>query len=119
MGKNSRPYPSGYFRLYKTNRSRPGQTLAVQMEYNVNSVAVRRSTGYFVKEADWNRNENGGRGGVRSGYGPDYRTVNNRLLKKVSELDILHRDGWCSCQNKNRINIILQDYLDTACFSRR
>lgn len=94
MGKTSRPYPSGRYRLYKTKRNKPGQPLVVQIEYNVKSIAVRRSTGISVRATDWNPNENRGRGGVRSSYGPDYRSLNNRLLKRVSDMDSLIAD-WC------------------------
>lgn len=94
MGKASNPYPTGRFRLYKTNRAKTNQPLVVQMEYSVKSVAVRRATGISVYEKDWNPKENNGRGGLRSSYGQDYRNVNSRLLKKVSEMDVKIA-GWC------------------------
>lgn len=94
MGKMARPYPTGHFRLYKSKRGKTGQVLAVQIEYAVKSVAVRRSTGIFVYDKDWNPNDNQGRGGVRASYGPDYRAVNNRLLKRVADMDTRIAE-WC------------------------
>ena len=87
MGKSSRPYPTGHFRLYKTSKSKPDKALSVQIEYAAKSVAVRRATGISVKEKDWNQNENKGRGGVRASYGQDYLNVNNRLAKQLDEMD--------------------------------
>ena len=94
MGKAARPFPTGHFRLYKTRQTKNDRPLVVQIEYAVKSVAVRRSTGISVKEKDWNPNENKGRGGVRASYGPDYRNINSRLTKSVSELDSKIA-AWC------------------------
>ena len=87
MGKTTRPYPTGHFRLYKTSRSKADRPMAVQIEYSFKSVAVRRATGIMAKESEWNPNENHRRGGVRSNYGPDYRSVND-LDTAISE--------WCN-----------------------
>ena len=95
MGKYSRPYPTGHYRLYKTSNSKPDKALSVQIEYAAKSVAVRRSTGISVKEKDWNPNENKGRGGVRASYGQDYRNVNNRLSKRLDEMDAKIAE-WCT-----------------------
>ncbi len=92
MGKASKLSPTGRFRLYKTNRHKDGQPLVVQMEYSYKSIAVRRATGITVKEKDWNPKENNGRGGLKPSYGPDYRNINNRLLKKVSDFDTKIRE---------------------------
>lgn len=81
MGKTSRPFPTGLFRLYKTKRVNQDKAFPVQIQYSVSSVAVRRNTGYSVTEADWNPNENRGRGGVRASYGRDYRLVNSKLMR--------------------------------------
>lgn len=79
--------------------------MAVQIEYSFKSVAVRRATGIMAKESEWNPNENHRRGGVRSNYGPDYRSVNNRLLKKVTDLDTAISE-WCNKYNrKNEMSI--------------
>ncbi len=94
MGKAARPFPTGHFRLYKTRQTKNDRPLVVQIEYAVKSVAVRRSTGISVKEKDWNPNENKGRGGVRASYGPDYRNINSRLTKSVSEFDSKIA-AWC------------------------
>lgn len=87
MGKISRPFPTGQFRLYKTNRAKQAKPFPVQIQYSVNSVAVRRSTGYSVMETDWNPNENKGRGGVKPSYGRDYRLVNSKLMKMAEKIE--------------------------------
>lgn len=111
MGKASRPSPTGHFRLYKTNRSKDEQPLVIQMEYTVKSVAVRRSTGFSVKEKDWNPKENKGRGGLRASYGPDYRNVNNRLVKRVTELDTKIAE-WCE-KHPNQLTVeIVRAFMD-------
>ena len=111
MGKAARPYPTGHFRLYKTNRAKDGQELVIQMEYTVKSVAVRRSTGFSATEKDWNPKENSGRGGVRASYGPDYRNINNRIVKRVNELDAKIAD-WCD-KHPNQITVdVVRDFLD-------
>lgn len=111
MGKTSRPSPTGHFRLYKTRRSTPGQPLSVQLEYSVKSVAIRRATGVSAKEIDWNPKENRGLGGLRSNYGPDFRTINNRLLKKVNDLDTRIAE-WCE-KHPGQLTIdIVKAFLD-------
>lgn len=87
MGKTSRPFPTGHFRLYKTKRVNQDKAFPVQIQYSVNSVAVRRNTGYSVTEADWNPNENKGRGGVRPSYGRDYRLVNSKLMRMAEKTE--------------------------------
>ena len=68
MGKAASPYPTGHLRLYKTSRQKSDKPLTVQLEYAVNSYAIRRSTGVSTMEVDWNPKENKGRGGVRATY---------------------------------------------------
>ena len=87
MGKISQTYPQGHFRLYKTNRQKPDKPYVVQIEYTVNSIAVRRSTGISVFEKDWNPAENKRRGGIKPSYGRDYIQLNNRLVKLVETND--------------------------------
>lgn len=85
--------------------------MVVQIEYAVKSQAVRRSTGISTLEKDWNPNENKGRGGVRSSYGTDYKTINNRLLKRVSDLDS-QIANWCE-KNPNQLTLdIIKAFLD-------
>ena len=111
MGKSSRPYPIGHYRLYKTNKSKADTPLSVQIEYSVKSIAVRRAIGLTVKNKDWNPNENNGRGGVRASYGQDYRNVNNRLSRRLDEMDANIAE-WCS-KNPNQINVeIIRAFLD-------
>ena len=111
MGKTTRPYPTGHFRLYKTSRSKADRPMAVQIEYSFKSVAVRRATGIMAKESEWNPNENHRRGGVRSNYGPDYRSVNNRLLKKVTDLDTAISE-WCNKHPGQLTTDIIKAFLD-------
>ena len=111
MGKAPRPYPSGHFRLYKTNRQKPGAALPVQMEYVVHSRGVRRSTGVTVKECDWDPKANKGRGGLRASYGPDYRNINNRLVHKLEAMDDKIA-RWCE-ENPRRMTVeVLRAFLD-------
>lgn len=111
MGKTSRPYPTGHFRLYKTSKTKADKPLSVQIEYAVKSVAVRRSFGLAVKEKDWNPNENNGRGGVRASYGQDYRNVNNRLSKHLDAMDSKIAE-WC-VKHPGRITVeIVRAFLD-------
>ena len=111
MGKTTRPYPTGHFQLYKTSRSKADRPMAVQIEYSFKSVAVRRATGIMAKESEWNPNENHRRGGVRSNYGPDYRSVNNRLLKKVTDLDTAISE-WCNKHPGQLTTDIIKAFLD-------
>ena len=111
MGKVSKPSPTGRFRLYKTNRVKEGQPLVVQMEYTYKSEAVRRSTGITVKEKDWNPKENNGRGGLKPSYGPDYRNLNNRLLKKVSDMDTKIRE-WVEANPRRLTIFVIRDLID-------
>lgn len=111
MGKVSKPSPTGRFRLYKTNRVKEGQPLVVQMEYTYKSEAVRRSTGITVKEKDWNPKENNGRGGLKPSYGPDYRNLNNRLLKKVSDMDTTIRE-WVEANPRRLTIFVIRDLID-------
>lgn len=111
MGKSSRPYPTGHYRLYKTSKSKADKPLSVQIEYAVKSVAVRRAIGLTVKERDWNPNENNGRGGVRASYGQDYRNVNNRLARRLDKMDTKIAD-WCS-KNPGQVNVdVIRAFLD-------
>lgn len=111
MGKVSKPSPTGRFRLYKTNRVKEGQPLVVQMEYTYKSEAVRRSTGITVKEKDWNPKENNGRGGLKPSYGLDYRNLNNRLLKKVSDMDTKIRE-WVEANPRRLTIFVIRDLID-------
>lgn len=111
MGKASKPSPTGRFRLYKTKRNIVGQPLVVQMEYTYKSIAIRRSTGIKVKEKDWNPNENNGRGGLRPSYGPDYRNLNNRLIKKVSDFDTKIRE-WVEAHPRRLTIFVIRDLID-------
>lgn len=87
MGKTSRPFPTGQFRLYKTKRVAPDKPYPVQIQYSVNSVAVRRYTGYSVMESDWNPSGNKGRGGVKASYGRDYQLVNSKLMSMAEKIE--------------------------------
>lgn len=117
MGKSSRPYPTGHFRLYKTSKSKADKPLSVQIEYAAKSVAVRRATGISVKEKDWNPNENNGRGGVRASYGQDYRNVNNRLARQVDEMDAKIAE-WC-IRHPGHITVeIVRAFLDNLPVTR-
>lgn len=111
MGKAAKNSPTGRFRLYKTKRNKDGQPLVVQMEYTYKSIAVRRSTGITVKEKDWNPKENNGRGGLRSSYGPDYKHINNRLIKKVSDLDTKIRE-WVEAHPRRLTILVVRDLID-------
>lgn len=111
MGKAAKPSPTGRFRLYKTSRNKANQPLVVQIEYTVKSIAIRRSTGIYALEKDWNPKENQCRGGLKASYGPDYRNVNNRLLKRATELDTKIAE-WVD-KHPNQLTVdIVRAFLD-------
>lgn len=87
MGKTTRPFPTGHFRLNPKKNASPDTPLIIQLEYVVTGRPIRRSTGFSVKPADWDRKINSGRGGVKSSYGVDYRNLNQRLTKLVNSTD--------------------------------
>lgn len=87
MGKMTSVVPRGTFKLYRTSRVGKEKPLTVQIQVSVNSVAVRRATGITALEADWNPNENKGRGGVRASFGRDYRAVNAKLVKLAESFE--------------------------------
>jgi hypothetical protein len=56
MGKSSRPFPTGHIRLNQKRKATSSSTpLVIQIEYTVGGSAVRRSTGYSVRTADWEK----------------------------------------------------------------
>lgn len=87
MGKSSRPFPTGHFRLNPKRNASTDTPLVIQLEYVVKGRPIRRSTGYSVKLSDWDKNTNKGRGGVRASYGVDYKNLNQRLSKLVDSTD--------------------------------
>jgi integrase len=88
MGKSSRPFPTGHFRLNPKRKATSSSTpLVIQIEYTVGGSAVRRSTGYSVRPADWDKTANKGIGGVKASYGVDYRNFNQRLIKIIKTID--------------------------------
>ncbi|MCM1139319.1 MAG: site-specific integrase [Muribaculum sp.] len=117
MGKAASPYPSGHLRLYKTSRQKADKPLTVQLEYAVNSYAIRRSTGISCLEADWNPKENKGRGGVRASYGTDYRNVNKRLAHKLDEIDSRVAD-WCEKHPRQLTVDMLKALVDNLPITR-
>ncbi|MCM1520842.1 MAG: site-specific integrase, partial [Lachnoclostridium sp.] len=117
MGKAASPYPTGHLRLYKTSRQKSDRPLTVQLEYAVNSYAIRRSTGVSTMEIDWNPKENKGRGGVRATYGPDYRNINNRLARKLDEIDARIAD-WCEKHPRQLTVDMLKALVDNLPITR-
>ena len=87
MGKTSRPFPTGHYRLNPKRNASTDTPLVIQLEYVVKGRPIRRSTGYSVKLSDWDKNTNKGRGGVRASYGVDYKNLNQRLSKLVDSTD--------------------------------
>ena len=112
MGKVSRTYPLGHFRLYKTNRQKPGGPYVVQLEYVVDSIPVRRATGITVLEKDWNHRENKGRGGIKTSYGSDYMRLNCRLVKLVESNDAKIMDFIDNNPKRHLTVDIVRDILD-------
>lgn len=55
MGKTSRPFPTGHFRLNPKKNASDDTPLVIQLEYVVKGRPIRRSTGYTVKPTDWDR----------------------------------------------------------------
>ena len=53
MGKTSRPFPTGHFRLNPKKNASDDTPLVIQLEYVVKGRPIRRSTGYTVKPTDW------------------------------------------------------------------
>lgn len=86
MGQVTRTYPQGHFRLYRRTKDNT-KPLVVQIEYVINSVPIRRSTGISVYEKDWNPHENKNRGGIKASYGPEYNNLNKRLIRLVEGND--------------------------------
>ena len=87
MGKSSRPFPTGHYRLNPKKNASDDTPLAIQLEYVVKGRPIRRSTGYTAKPSDWDKKSNKVRGGVKASYGVDYRNLNQRLLKLVTSTD--------------------------------
>lgn len=87
MGKTSRPFPTGHFRLNPKKNASDDTPLVIQLEYVIKGRPIRRSTGYSVKPVDWDKKSNKGRGGVKASYGVDYRNLNQRLVKLVNSTD--------------------------------
>lgn len=56
MGKSTRPFPTGHLRLNPRKGASGDSTLVVQLEYVIKGRPLRRSTGYKVKPADWDKN---------------------------------------------------------------
>ena len=87
MGKSSRPFPTGHFRLNPKKNASDDTPLVIQLEYVIKGRPIRRSTGYSVKPVDWDKKSNKGRGGIKASYGVDYRNLNQRLVKLVNSTD--------------------------------
>lgn len=87
MGKSSRPFPTGHFRLNPKKNASDDTPLVIQLQYVIKGRPIRRSTGYSVKPVDWDKKSNKGRGGIKASYGVDYRNLNQRLVKLVNSTD--------------------------------
>lgn len=87
MGRIKRPYPLGKYRLRTPKEVDEKKPYPVDLEYTWNRKVIRKSMNVYVKLADWNQEQNLGRGGVRASYGPDAKKVNNLLLSKVEQID--------------------------------
>lgn len=117
MGKTSKPFPIGQFRLYKTKRVAPGKPYPIQIQYSIDSVAVRRNTGYAAMEADWNPSENKGRGGVKSSYGRNYRLVNSKLMKMAEKTEE-NLATYCELHGHSLTVDIIRDIMDGKSITR-
>ena len=102
MGKVSRPFPTGHFRLNPKRKASPDTPLVIQLEYVINCRPIRRSTGYSVKPSDWDKKGNKGIGGVKASYGVDYRNLNQRLVKLINETDRRFEE-YCE-KNPNKLS---------------
>lgn len=118
MGKVTRTYPQGHFRLYTRTKDKT-KPLAVQLEYVVNSIPIRRATGITVYEKDWNPSENKHRGGIKASYGPDYANLNKRLIRLVEGNDAKIADFVENNAARSLTPQVIRDIIDKAPITRK
>ena len=118
MGQAARTYPQGHFRLYRRTKDNT-KPLVVQIEYVVNSIPIRRSTGISVYEKDWNPHENKNRGGLKASYGPDYTNLNKRLNRMVEGNDALIASYVDTNSPRSLTPQVVRDIIDRAPVTRK
>lgn len=83
MGKTSKLFPTGRFRLRTPKTPDMHQAYPIFLYYYCNGKQIRGNVGFTAKIADWNRNT----GELRASYGTDYKKRNDYLHRLVKRVD--------------------------------
>ena len=118
MGRPKRTCPLGKYRLRAFKSADKVNAFGIELEYTWNGSIIRKATGIFCREVDWNQKGNNGRGELRSSFGREYKHRNQQLKDRVDKIDALLADYNVRHPNQITRDVIC-GFLDDKPLARR